>query len=760
MTTLRALRLTLPLAVVATLTMTACSSGGSGSRSLPGFDSGDQHLRHINVEPRERLESSETKVEAGNYGEGQLIAVLSTDLGEEHGEFKEGGGSTDTRIRKNDSLRLYDPGNDDAFSGDITWEDAINPGNAVAGLAAGYKFGVARDAEILGVGVVRPEGYDQRDGAFDLTIKPEDMLSGITHATDHHATVLAIHTVVTDGRSDAEDLGTAIRDADTITTVPVPSRDELGGGSIDATRHFDQETLDKLLIVGDVATNNRRPSNSDVPPTSEAMKRFIVAPGVTVPAAVGNTDESAQYSGSFAAMGLVAGAAALLNEYHEEVTDETPSPEKVTQRLLNTANRSFSNYDEDRHGRGLLDVRAALTPNGEPSLAGMQHHSLETSQVQLGAAFGDALHNDAALARVLTVDSDNWPFLVDLSGRIGTHDSWALDRHMDRLANMGWRHSEQTPYGGYQITTGQSSGFSPDSYQRGYDSMSVWMDNGPWTVSLQSHSDPYLATAYSALPELDGVRLMGGAPGAAHMSSWREATGASLSWSPDPRLTLGSQVWTGHDGDTPDRHIDDSPRVHRAEFIAAIRPVRDVLIGIDVAQQNQSQGLLGGYGSAALQPGTGSTTTATGATVQWRVSDPLTLFSRYEHGWTDVDDTTGLISGFDRLQTRSTSLGGIWQDATDTRWGIVYSEPLRVHSGRADLNIPHGFDGNGGVRFERHTVRANPSGREQNFEAFMDRPLAHRNSAVRLNVMYQLEPGHVADAAPAWAAASGYQLRF
>ncbi|MFV8833772.1 S8 family serine peptidase [Aquisalimonas sp.] len=754
MTTPCSLRFALPLAL-ATLALAACSSSGGGSRSLPGFEGDDGHLRHINVVPRSRLHD-ETVVEPGNYGEGQTIAVLSTDLGRDHREFKSGNGSR-SRVHE-ESRYLYEDGG--AFLAGIAEEDAVNPANAVASLAAGRQFGVARDADILGVGVVQPDGYDQRGGAFDLTIKPEDMLDGIKHATEHHADILAIHTVVTD-TDEAGDLGRAIRDAKRIAVVPVPSRDELRGNSVDATRHFDETTLKNLLIVGDVARNNRRPSNADVPPTAAARDRFLVAPGVAVPGALGNGSDSARYSGSFAAMGLVAGSAAVLNSYHEKVTGVEASPEKVTNRLLETADRSFSRYDPATHGRGLLDVRAALTEvQGTTTAAGMQHHSLPASQTQLGAAFGDALSDEPALARVLAVDSGDWPFLLDLRGRVRSHESWALDRHMDRLANMGWRHGEETPYGGYQITTGQSSGFSPDSYQRGYDSMSVWMDTGPWTVSLQSHADPYLATAYSALPELDGVRLMGGAPGAAHMASWREATGASLAWAPNPKLTLGSQVWTGHDGDTPYRHIDDNPRVHRAELMAAIRPVTDVLIGVDVAQQNQSEGLLGGYGSAALQPGTGSTTTATGATIQWRAAEPLTLFSRYEHGWTDVDDTNGLISGFDRLQTRSTALGAIWQDRTDTRWGFVYSEPLRVRSGNVDLAIPHGFDGNGGVRFAEHTVRADPSGREQNFELFMDRPLPRHHSALRLNVMYQLEPGHVADAAPAWAAAGGYQLRF
>ncbi|SEO53321.1 S8 family serine peptidase [Aquisalimonas asiatica] len=751
------LRLALTLALAAVALGACSSSGGGGSRSLPGFEGDDGHLRHINVVPRTRLHD-ETVVEPDNYGENQIIAVLSTDLGNDHREFTSRNDST-SRIH-GDSYYLYDE-DGGAFPEGVTLDDAVNPGNAVASLAAGRRFGVARDANILGVGVVRPDGYDQRGGAFDLTIKPDDMLDGITRATNHDADILAIHTVVTDNDAEARALGNAIRGAETVTVVPVPSRNELRGGSIDATGHFDSDTLKNLLIVGDVARNNRRPSNADVPPTAAARDRFLVAPGVAVPGAMGNDNDSARYSGSFAAMGLVAGAAALLNDYHQDVTDQEATPEKVTQRLLDTADRSFSGYSQATHGNGLLDVRAALTkPVGQQSLAGMQHHALPASQTQLGAAFGDALSDEPALARVLAVDSGDWPFLLDLRGRVRSHESWALDRHMDRLANMGWRHGEETPYGGYQITTGQSSGFSPDSYQRGYDSMRVWMDSGPWTVSLQSHADPSLATAYSALPELDGVRLMGGAPGAAHMASWREATGASLAWAPNARLTLGSQVWTGHDGDTPYRHIDDSPRVHRAELMAAIRPVTDVLIGVDVAQQNQSEGLLGGYGSAALQPGTGSTTTATGATVQWRAAPPLTLFSRYEHGWTDVDDTNGLITGFDRLQTRSTALGAIWQDGTDTRWGFVYSEPLRVRSGSVDLSIPHGFDGNGGVRFAEHTVRANPSGREQNFELFMDRPLPGQHSALRLNVMYQLEPGHVADAAPAWAAAGGYQLRF
>ncbi len=756
-------RLVVSLAVTALVT-TACSSGGGGggggigdSDSLP-WGTKDGHLDRVNLPPREELEDQFDG--RGDFAADQTIAILSTDLGEEHTEYRteDGNGS---RISGN-SRRLYEGA--DNVSG-----RAVNPGNAVASLAAGREFGVARDATILGVGVVQPEGYQDRPGGgFDLTIKPEDMLSGIDHARGNGADVLAIHSVVTDpDTTQAQELGAKISEAQDdgiIAVVPVPVEGELrddNGNSIgvDATTEFDSATMDRLLVVGGIKSDDSRPDGAGLP-HSDSRDRFIVAPGDPVFAAFGNDSADAQYAGPFTAMGLVSGGAALLNSYYEDVTGSSPTPKDVADRLLATADKSFSGYDPDQHGQGVLDMREALTAQGALTLPGMSSTSVRNTQMELSSAFGDALTGQDALADVLTFDSTDWPFRVDLRSRVRQQESRYLDRHMDRLANMGPQYAESTPYGGYQITSGQPAGFAHGSYQRGYESMSLWVDQGPWTMTLQSHADPYLATAYQSMPQLDGLRLMGGGPGRAHMASWREASGASLAWSLGDALTVGSQVWTGRDGESRYQSLEDAPRVHRAEVMASVRPYSGVTLGVDVARQYQPEGLFGSSGSAGLQPGGGADTTAAGVTLQWQALAPLTLFSRYEHGWTEVDGTGGLVSDFDRLQTQSTSIGGVWEDASAKRWGLVYSQPLRVRSGDVQLSVPHALDGSDGVQFQRYSVDASPSGREQNFEVFLDMPLEARQSAVRLNLLYQLEPGHVADAAPAWGAAAGYQTRF
>lgn len=729
-----------------TLGLSACSSsngGRSGNGDSPPWGTEDGHLERINLPTRDTLLDIAGR---DDYGKGQTIAILSTDLGEDHTEFKDADGQS--RISEA-SHREYDSSVPDG---------ATNPGTAVASLAAGSTYGVARDATILGVGVVQPEGYRQTGGGFELTIKPEDMISGIIdYASKHNADVLAIHVAVTDTATQARDIGDAIWNAGAIAVIPTPTDFEPG---VKITDEFNPATMARVLVVGEIAPDNSRPATSGMP-ADHNRDRFIVAPGDPVYAAFGNSSDDALYAGPFTAMGLVAGAAALLNSYYEDVTEQAPTPEAVTQRLLDTADRSFSGYDEDIHGQGVLDVGNSLTPIGTTSLAGMDDGlTVQGSRLQLGSAFGDALTEQEALSQALSFDSTGWPFLVDFTGRIQQQESWHLRRHMDRLANMGWQYGESTQDGGYRVTTGQSAGFSPDSYLRGYESMSLWANHGDWTMALQSHADPYLATAYEAMPELQGLRLMAGAPGAAHMASWREASGASLAWSADNTWTFGSRVWTGYDGESPYQSLDEAHRVHRAEVMALAQPRHNLTLGLDIARQQQSEGLFGTYGGAALQPGTGADTTATGVMVQWQVTEPLTLFSRYEHGWTEVAGTGGLISDFDSLQTQSALIGGVWQDGAANRWGLVYSQPLRVSSGDIQLTVPYALDDSGDVRFQHHTVSASPSGREQNFEMFLDMPLETLRGAFRLNLLYQLEPGHVADAPPAWAAAGGYQARF
>jgi subtilisin family serine protease len=132
----------------------------------------------------------------------------------------------------------------------------------------------------------------------------------------------------------------------------------------------DAQLKDNFLWVGAVALDLSQPQylQYDGTPTlrvvggnvpgsdADIQARFLVALGVDIngPINSNNTDYF-RISGTSHAAPVVTGAAALVKSQHP-----TASNEAVLQILLDSADSSFTGYDPELHGQGLLDIEAAL----------------------------------------------------------------------------------------------------------------------------------------------------------------------------------------------------------------------------------------------------------------------------------------------------------------------------------------------------------------------------------------------------------------
>lgn len=93
--------------------------------------------------------------------------------------------------------------------------------------------------------------------------------------------------------------------------------------------------------------------------------------------------------------------------------------------------------------------------------------------------------------------------------------------------------------------------------------------------------------------------------------------------------------------------------------------------------------------------------------------------------------------------------------------GLVYSEPLRVYKGTANIDIPISRDAEGNVqRLAANGVSLKPDGKERDLEFSYNFNLKNYDSNISFNSIIQQQANNVKDAKDQYFWIARYNLRF
>ena len=221
------------------------------------------------------------------------------------------------------------------------------------------------------------------------------------------------------------------------------------------------ELEEAWLVVGNLDFTGSNISSSSVTRYSNqcglASAFCIYADGTDITSTVGGFGGSSEtgryqiYSGSSMAAPQVTGAIALLSEAFPNHT-----PAQLTDRILATANNTFFTTTENtsfvngvvhgyntEFGHGLLDLEKALKPittsmlssaillgsSNSVNVSSAQRYNLNSSQVNLGAAFGDSLQNSLNGRKAYFYDALNGGFAFNMGTLIKSHENKKINNH-------------------------------------------------------------------------------------------------------------------------------------------------------------------------------------------------------------------------------------------------------------------------------------------------------------------------------------------
>jgi hypothetical protein len=700
------------------------------TRRPPGFYETTEYFANGGLE----VLGASSAYAAGATGNGILVGVIDTGIDLDHPEF---GGVID-----GDSI--------DIVSGSAaTLDDVDGHGTAVAGVVAARRndalaHGVAFDARLL---VVRADAPGSCPGAcaFDQA----DVAGATDYAVDQGARVLnyslggagsldgalgdALERAVQAGRIVVLSAGNDAADDPTFPAI-------FAGTSGARGRAIAVGALD---ADGDIADFSNR--------AGSARSHFLVAPGVQILAPRLGGDAALVSGTSFAAP-HVTGAVALL-------LDAAPflSTREVVDLLLETATDLGAPGTDEVYGRGLLNLAAALGPQGPltiPLGAAVDDGGtgLRETGLRLGGAFGPG----PELGRAIVLDGYGRPYWVDLDRRRSAVriapnlGGWlaptreplalsaplgaggALSLHLDPPPQRTPLHETSRGRDGrleenfaLSAALGNAGHLTVThgwSLQGQFGLASDQRSAAPGLLTGTAFSSPYLALADGG----DGAAL-----------TQRLGPGWSL------RIGLGRAGREEHDlGGSADNAV----LVGELVRFAADR----WRLGLQFGQLEEQGRMLDASGGGALGLPEGSSTTFLGLAGRARVGARLELFGQANVGMTRPHGPgQGLLQDVSVLPSSSFGLGLARRGlaATADRVTLALSQPLRVEGGDAELDRPLGRTFDGRIVRRRERIGLSPAGRELDLELGYRIPLAVAGE-LSVNWLTRLQPGHDAGAAP------------
>ena len=405
---------------------------------------------------------------------------------------------------------------------------------------------------------------------------------------------------------------------------------------------------------------------------------------------------------------MVTGGLAVMKQLFRGTLSNT----ELLTRLLATANDDGIYANSAVYGHGLMDLGAATSPVGvlevtQQNSVGSPGAFLQTTQLQSGPAFGDALVQSLTGHELAAFDALGAPFWFDLGSFAAPASRPSMNARLQDFLSPASANTE----------------FSGEAFDFMY---------------VQNLASPGSGGPYWKL----GLMETPGAHHAGHFALIEPAV--ALSVSAPSGLTASAFTTEGIEDETPATGALLSWRAKGTPFVlhAGWLGERESLLGA------HAQGAFGELGADAVFVGL----EADAKLASWH------LGASAEFGRVRPVSSRGLITDVSRLSTSTFTAQASRAVGTGGTLRLSVSQPLRIEGGHAALKVPVGRTPAGAVLKRSMTTGLTPSGRQVDVAAQWVAPLAR--GEWRLAATWSHEPEHRAGADAEFTWLGGWLHRF
>ena len=481
------------------------------------------------------------------------------------------------------------------------------------------------------------------------------------------------------------------------------------------------ELRENLIAVVAIRKNGENGENGEIASFSNrcgiAWESCIAAPGEGIRAAFfGPYEGRNALRGSYNATGtsyaapMVTGGLAVMQHFFRNQLSNTA----LIERLYATANKSGKYANREIYGQGLMDLDAAVSPHGFTSVASGDRVndggiSMDSTSLNLGAAFGDGLTQSFANQELVAFDQLGAPFWYSLDGLARTRSGPSIQSRLTKFMSST---NNDREFGVFQPALGalptEHSAGNSDRLSLGLMDTSALVNDG------------------------------------GHLSLLGRAVALNRSVSDKSAFRLYSTEGNG-----------DQARVAGMEFVSTT-PGKPIAFRSGVVAERQSVLRSSAAGAFGRMSGN-SVFVGLDSNLQvgsWR------LGAGAEVGTVLAVIDRSLLSVNSPLITSAFALRAGKQLNERNTVDFALSQPVRIESGRADYTIPVGRTVEGEVLKSSGSADLEPSGRQIDLAARWRRSLPSGNGDFRVATSLSFHSGHSRAAEPKISVLAGWRLGF
>jgi len=539
-----------------------------------------------------------------------------------------------------------------------------------------------------------------------------------------------------------------------------------------------------VLAVGAIGYDGTLASYSN--DCGDAKSYCLVAPGGSfdgndahaIYAAV-PTDSYEYLNGTSMAAPHVSGAAAVIRGAWTFL-----SAPQVAQILLHSANRSFSGYNENEYGQGILDLEAAVQAQGQntlgygTSVVSGAGYDLATTSLISSPIFGDAFATNVApqLSQAIFYDDFGRDYKANLGDKIGAshaNNSFSAANMMfnnigykSAAINFGTKSQMHLNLASYKNSDAQNYlGLKYAAIDPAEDPQKRMWGNG--FSFTQNSADILPGSKFGFAFNFDEISYQQnqgnyGQGNYGFLSQNSFAANPYQSFmqqvsSPTTNLRKFNQVF-----------FDQSFLNEKMKMRFSYQEARDSSVkqnqvvdaGLSFKALSLSFGNLTEFNNNILNAkslgafeSTGNVKTSySKLSLNQKLGENWRFLASISEGVSKINgNQQGIFRDFSNVRSRSFSLGLLWKN-----FGLNYFEPMRVYSGKVAYDIAVARDDSGNLyRSSGHASLA-PNGKERDIEGFYFHDLS-QSSQIRFSFLMQRQPGNIKAAPTNFLALVGYK---
>jgi hypothetical protein len=691
-------------------------------------------------------------------GDGIKIAVVDTGVQTNHVEIANNYSSS---------------GSYDYVNNDSNPSDDEGHGTHVASIAAGVKngsgmHGVAYDSTIIAQKVLDSNG----DGWSD------DIADGIDNSVSSGAKVINLSL---GGSSASSDIRTALIGAKSSDVLSVAATGNDGNSQPDYPARYasDSSLTGYVLAVGAIGYDGTIASYSNY--CGSAKSYCLVAPG-------GSNDGNSAHAiygayptstyqrlnGTSMAAPHVAGAAAVIRGAWTHLTAA-----QTAQILLQSANSSFTGYDENIYGHGILDLEAAVKAQGQNTLGygnsvvSGSGYDLSSTSLVSSAIFGDAFLTNVApqISQAIFYDDFGRDYKANLGNKItlnSANNAFSAANMM--FNNIGYKNAAVNFGSKTQMRLNLASYKNPEAdnhlglkyatIDRSEDPQNRMFDNG---FSFTRNSSDILPNSkFGFAFNFDEISYQQNQGNYGFLSQNIFAANPYQSFmqqvsSPSANNRKFNQLFFDQGFFKEQMKMRFSYQeardssIKQNQVVDAALSFKSVTISFgNLTEFNNN--ILNSKSLGAFESTENVKTSYVKFSLNQKLSENIRLLASFSEGVSKINgNSQGIFREFDDVRSRSFSAGLLWKN-----FGLNYHEPMRVYSGRVKYDIAIGRDDAGNLYRSQGYASLAPNGKERDFEAFYFYDLSNL-SQLRFSFLMQREPGNIKAAPTNLLALIGYK---